>query len=711
MNRIILRIVGLTLIFTLISSVCFAEIDHELIKKNMEKWNYVQFDRGSGTESDPYIIDEAEDLEFMADTVFRVECTYDGKYFRLDKDLYLNDITKPIKEWKSYYPIGWEERPFEGHFDGGGHTIYGFKALDVDYFDYKGFFGRIKNGSIKNLTLSDSYLSLGISEGLHTAVFVNYIFCDGESATIENCHVINPRGSVTRLATNISATNGGTVTIKDCTVDDSKEMMIRAITTGNDAVVNINGLVRSMKDEGEKSENNEINYNKEGMIQYLYTSSTAKNEGKIVIENCINNVDSLNHSPTAGYSSVDRGDYRPYAIGGILGSSYRTSGNDIIRNCTNNSNVFGIGGVGGITGAFVGKIENCVNNGSVYGIEARVGGIVGQHTKGDISCCVNKATVNVVDTDILVGVIRFGGIAGVNNGTVESCINYGDINGSPMGSGSMEVGGIVGRASYIYNCANLGNLVGITASSGGVAGTVALNVPEAVVDNCYNAGNVSASPYNSGSVIALCIKPSENCYYLEGTHQYGRYINKEEKEFDHSDYKALTYEEMTNPESFVGFDFENKWIMPSEKGFPIPSGAHFGDIAIPNETEIDVNGKSINLSGYNINGNNYYKIRDIAYLLNGTKSNFSVDWDSENDIIVIKTKTPYTPLGNENNLIDKNKRAVDIKREKAMLNNKSIELRAYKIDGSNYFTIREVAEIVGFKVDWDDKERRIMIDA
>lgn len=711
MKKVILRIVGLSLIFILMSSVCFAKIDHELIKKNMEKWHYVQFDRGSGTESDPYIIDEAEDLEFMADTVFRNECTYKGKYFRLDRDLYLNDITKPIKDWKSYFPIGWDDRAFEGHFDGGDHTIYGFKALVAEYNDYKGFFGRIKNGSVKNLTLSDSYLSLGISDGTHTAVFVNYIFCDGETAGIENCHVVNPRGSITRLVTNISATNGGVVTIKDCTVDDSKEMMIRTVTAGNDAVVNISGLVRSMKNRNVEDENGDQPYNKEGIIYSLQASTISDNEGKIIIENCINNCDSLDHSPTAGYSSGDRGDYTFYAVGGILNSSYRKSGNDIIRNCVNNANVFGIGGVGGIVGVFIGNIENCINNGGVYGVEARVGGIVGQHTNGDILRCVNKADVNVVDTDIIVAVIRFGGIAGVNNGIVESCINYGDINGSPMGSGSLEVGGIVGRASYIYNCVNFGNLVGITASSGGIAGTVALNVPEAVVDNCYNAGNVSASPNNSGSVIALCTKPSGNCYYLKGTHMYGRYINKEDMNFDHSDYKALSYEEMTNPESFVGFDFENKWIMSAENGFPIPIGAHLGDIAVPNETEIDINGKNVRLFGYNINGNNYYKIRDIAYLLNGTKSNFSVDWNSEKGVVVIKTKTPYVPSGNENVLADKNRRAVNFNSEKAIINNKSVDLRAYKIDGSNYFTIREIADIVGFKVDWDEMERRILIDA
>ncbi len=710
MKNNICRIVALTLVSTLISISCSAAADLELIQKNMEKWYYTQFDQGSGTQKDPYIIDEVEDLEFIADIVFRDECTYEGKYFRMNNDIYFNDITKPEEEWKGYFPIGWDERAFEGNFDGGGYTIYGFKPLKVNYNNCESLFGRVRNGSIKNLTMSDSYMYRVNFDSHDIAVFVNRFSCDGGSASIENCHVVNQRGSVTQLATEVIATNEGTITIKDCTAI-GEDSMIEKVYSSNDAVVSISGLVRSPQIIVDENEKEKFFYSEDGIIGDLYASSSAQKEGTVIIENCVNNCDIYN-DPMVGYSSVDRDEYRYIATGGILDASFKKSGTDIIRNCTNNGLVRGLGGVGGIAGVFTnGKIENCINNGQIYGVEARVGGIVGQHTAGDIICCVNRGSVNVQDCEILVGVRRFGGIAGVNNGVIESCINYGDINGSPMESGSTEMSGIAGRGSYIYNSANLGNLIRITAVSGGVAGTVALNVPEAVVDNCYNAGQVSASPYNSGSVIGLSTSPTKNCYYLAGTHPYGRYTDKADANFDLPDYKVLSYQEMTNPESLTGFDFVNKWIMPSENGFPVPRGAHFGDVALPRETEIDINGKITKLSGYNINGNNYYKIRDIAFLLNGTKSNFSVDWNAEEGVIVIKTNTPYTPVGSENNLNDKNDRAVERKTEKALLNEENIELRAYKIDGSNYFTIREVADIIGFEVDWDEKERRILIVA
>ena len=711
MKRIICNMAVFLLLTVLMSFFCHGAVDLELIKANMEKWYYVQFDKGSGTQDDPYIIDEIEDLEFLSDTVFRSEYSYKGKHFRLDDDLYLNDITKPIKEWKTYFPIGWDEVAFEGHFDGAGHTVYGFKPIVADYNRCTGFFGKVKNGSIKNLTLSDSYLSMGISEGLHTAVLVIGFSCDGENGSVENCHVVNPRGSITRLITNLFATNGSELTVKDCTVENSIEAMILNVTASNDAVVTVSGLENSPKVHIGEDGSQNIDHSREGIIENLYFEAFAENEGTVIIENCINNVPVLYDSIVGGYSATDRGEYGYLAKGGILNSSFRKSKTDSIRNCTNNSIISGLGGVGGIAGVFVGNMEGCTNNGHIYAAEARVGGIVGQHTAGDIKNCINSGSINVVDVDILVGVMRFGGIAGVNNGTVEGCINYGDINGSPMGSGSTEMAGIVGRASYVYNCANLGNLVNIVAFSGGIAGTVALNVPEAVVDNCYNAGYVSASPFNSGSVIGVSTCPTKNCYYLKGSHRYGRYTDKAEQGFDLADYKMLSHEEMTNHESFEGFDFKTGWIMPSEKGYPIPRGAHRGEVAIPKETEIDLNGKITRLFAYNIDGSNYYKIRDLAYLLTGTDSNFAVDWNSQEGTIVIRTGTQYTPVGGENESLGTVDRAVKLKAEKALLNDTPVELRAYKIDGSNYFTLREIASLVGFEVDWNEEEKRILIVA
>jgi hypothetical protein len=40
-----------------------------------------------------------------------------------------------------------------------------------------------------------------------------------------------------------------------------------------------------------------------------------------------------------------------------------------------------------------------------------------------------------------------------------------------------------------------------------------------------------------------------------------------------------------------------------------------------------VNGQSVAFNAYNIDGNNYFKLRDLAYALNGTEKQFEVGWD------------------------------------------------------------------------------------
>jgi hypothetical protein len=48
--------------------------------------------------------------------------------------------------------------------------------------------------------------------------------------------------------------------------------------------------------------------------------------------------------------------------------------------------------------------------------------------------------------------------------------------------------------------------------------------------------------------------------------------------------------------------------------------------------------KSLSLYAYTINGNNYFKLRDIAAAID-----FDVDWDGETNTVIIEPDSDYTP--------------------------------------------------------------------
>lgn len=81
---------------------------------------------GSGTETDPYIIETARQLAYLIkhDVVDSAGAT-NGKYYKLAADIYLNDVSNP--DWKSNNPNSWYEvessKRFAGNLDGDGYTV------------------------------------------------------------------------------------------------------------------------------------------------------------------------------------------------------------------------------------------------------------------------------------------------------------------------------------------------------------------------------------------------------------------------------------------------------------------------------------------------------------------------------------------------------------------------------------------------------------
>ncbi|MNI57853.1 hypothetical protein D3C73_1129390 [compost metagenome] len=115
-----------------------------------------------------------------------------------------------------------------------------------------------------------------------------------------------------------------------------------------------------------------------------------------------------------------------------------------------------------------------------------------------------------------------------------------------------------------------------------------------------------------------------------------------------------------------------------------------------------MNGKAVSFEAYNIEGNNYFKLRDLAMAVNGSEKNFEVSWDGAKNAISLHSNKAYTPEGNELAVAGKpaTKQATAAS-AKIYLDGKELNLIAYNIDGNNYFKLRDVAQAINMGVSWD----------
>lgn len=114
----------------------------------------VAFTQGSGTKEDPWRIENAEQLAYLAQQVNN-GTNYERNHFLLVSDLDLSG-----KEWT---PIGTDGKLFWGGFDGGGHTITGMKITGKEA-SYVGLFGECHNFTadssyIKSVTVKGANIS------------------------------------------------------------------------------------------------------------------------------------------------------------------------------------------------------------------------------------------------------------------------------------------------------------------------------------------------------------------------------------------------------------------------------------------------------------------------------------------------------------------------------------------------------------------------
>lgn len=384
------------------------------------------------------------DIEVDTPWIIKLSNVEDLQYLYQFRDAQFemqNAISISGNEW---VPVGNDDQPFTGKFDGKGYQISGLTITELhENQKYCGLFGRVKSASISNLSMTGVNINLPvISNSVHVGSVVAY----SENSTYEN---ISVEGiiSIKNHSSKFESCAGGLIgysnneIINNC----SNSIYVTAKTIAGGVI---------------------------GFAEYDYTTDlcliNCKNNGTIIANVASGIVGESWLCMTITKSGNCGNIVGEHYAGGMIGQGTVA----VINECFNrgaikttstvaNKTFEGAGGmIGALStivvnqqGAEASSISNSYNTGDISGYNAS--GIIGNSADGNIIVqdCYNSGAIT--GTRFAAGMIGWGYLGA----TIRECLNVGTINGD-LGVYMFTVDSISNQNLIItdcyYNCSTSG---------------------------------------------------------------------------------------------------------------------------------------------------------------------------------------------------------------------------------------------------------------
>ena len=272
-----------------------------------------------------------------------------AKNYRLMADIDLSGV--------DFAPIGSEEIPFTGRFDGNGRTLSNLTIERGAASRNLGLFGCIKGAEIVNLTLENAQ----VTGGSRIGTLVGAALADaagGKANLIGNCHAT---GTVTATGTAVikQTDAGGLVGVNDGDTDSQSGQSIYSAIDSCSAQVTVVADTGSADQTESGHVGGFVGWNK-GMITDCFAEGNVDG-GNTTGGFAGSNYGSIYDSHATG--AVTAG----YTAGGFVGSSGIGSE---LKNCYATGSVIAISPhsgayFGGFAGSITGKAENCISTGTL----------------------------------------------------------------------------------------------------------------------------------------------------------------------------------------------------------------------------------------------------------------------------------------------------------------------------------------------------------
>ncbi|MBR1659530.1 MAG: hypothetical protein IJ705_04365 [Oscillospiraceae bacterium] len=136
----------------------------------------------------------------------------------------------------------------------------------------------------------------------------------------------------------------------------------------------------------------------------------------------------------------------------------------------------------------------------------------------------------------------------------------------------------------------------------------------------------------------------------------------------------------------------------------------FADGAALSPQKLEADGQAVDCEVYNIDGYNYFKLRDIAKLMNGTGSQFEVGYDAEAGVVAITTGKAYTEVGGELEKGEDKSATAAVSPQTIQIDGETVDtLSVYNIGGNNFFKLRDLGAALNFDVDYNEETATMIV--
>ena len=122
--------------------------------------------------------------------------------------------------------------------------------------------------------------------------------------------------------------------------------------------------------------------------------------------------------------------------------------------------------------------------------------------------------------------------------------------------------------------------------------------------------------------------------------------------------------------------------------------------------KVKLDGKDVVIYGYNIDGYNYFKLRDLAAVLKDSQAKFGVEY--KDGVVTLTKAADYKVAESDQKEVKAMSKGM-LTNDKVLVGDKTLTATAYKVDDSNYYKLRDLGKELGFGVGYDEATKSVLL--